>query len=146
MSASCLRIFMLGIKIPADRLATRKRERGCDHELADLQRAKFCSECGSPVWTLWEEREFYDSDKIGKFTIRTRNEWIKPVHNERAERHEVAYVGIEINGDYVNVHELHAYWSRSHVIKAEIGDELTKHNIRFDDECPFGLHLVAELC
>lgn len=138
MSASCLSIFMLGFKLPVDRLVVRVDVRGCGHE-APTGSAKFCPECGSPMWKVKEDQQFFDSDKIGDFTVRTRDTWT------RREHIEVAYIGTELKS-FIHPGELRTYVERMHFLKMDIEAELTKYNIRFDDADPFGLHLVAELC
>ncbi len=138
MSASCLRIFMLGIKLPRDRLIKEDHVRGCEHPPVDG--AKFCSQCGSPTWTPREAHQFYDSDNIGQFTVRTREQWLGGQHSR------VAYIGLEIKGEYVAPLKVHDWTAHMDLIKAELEAELAKHHIEFDETDPFGLHLVAELC
>lgn len=131
MSASVLSIRMIGYKIPAERLSTERRASGCDHLIV----GKFCGECGAPRWRYKTERALHDSDDVGEFTLRTEG-W-----DERG----IAYIGLELESRFVSIDKLVKLTEDITQVRSNLEAELDQRGIRYDD-CPFGLHLIAELC
>ena len=132
MSASVCSIFLMGYEVPVLRLRDEVREPGCEHGT----RSKFCSECGAPRWKYKEVQIMYDSDDVGeKFTCRMRG------YGED----EYAYIGLEFDTNLITETEFFKLALELASTRSEIEAELGKRKIRFDD-CPFGFHLVAEIC
>lgn len=131
MSASVLSIYLIGYKIPADRLRKQTSVRGC---MDKATASNFCGVCGARTWIVREERMLHDSDEIGEFTVRTA-EW--------GER-EVAYIGIELN-KFTSAEVLIQLVQDLEQRRERLHAELDQRGIRYDD-CSFGLHLVSEIC
>jgi len=74
--------FIAGVKIDADTIVERKKRRVCSHPETD---AKFCPECGKP---MWEDVSIDVHDYISDIDE-------DMIHYGDAERHEVI-VGVEM--------------------------------------------------
>lgn len=50
MSIAYSSYALIGVKIDASKLRTTKRIRGCKHKIKDIEKKKFCDECGAKTF------------------------------------------------------------------------------------------------
>jgi hypothetical protein len=65
MSASSHAQLVLGYRFTEDELAFSERRRSCGHP--EIETAKFCPECGKPMYTEKRTRLIFGGDKVGQF-------------------------------------------------------------------------------